>query len=72
MSVPIWLEVCVLDLSIPIYPEDDTYMENAEDLQHYLLEDVGIIWRGTSSHPLPTKWEFGQVRTLSQHVVGYM
>ncbi len=36
-------------------------MENTEDLQHYLLEDVGTIWRGTASQPQPTKWEFGQV-----------
>lgn len=43
--------------------DDDTYMDNEEDLEKHLVSEVGTIWRGTSRQPRPLLWEYGQVRT---------
>jgi transglutaminase 1 len=44
------------------HPEDDVYID-FED-KNYVLKNVGVIWRGTDSQPLPISWEYGQYQLL--------
>ena len=41
--------------------DDDTYLEDESELEHCLLSDEGIIWRGTKDTPLGRRWLYGQV-----------
>ena len=52
------MTVCIRPLT---HTDDESYVEDKSDLQEYLLNDVGCIWRGTCRHKVPMKWEFGQV-----------
>ena len=37
------------------------HMESEEQLREYVLSQDGIIFRGSSKHPIGTPWNFGQV-----------
>uniref|UniRef100_A0A3Q2CJY6 Protein-glutamine gamma-glutamyltransferase 2 n=1 Tax=Cyprinodon variegatus TaxID=28743 RepID=A0A3Q2CJY6_CYPVA len=39
---------------------DEVYMDNEQNLAEYVLSQDGIIFRGSSKHPIPTPWNFGQ------------
>lgn len=41
--------------------DDDTYLDNEDDLKKHLIDEVGSIWRGTARQPRPLLWEYGQV-----------
>uniref|UniRef100_A0A3Q2DV72 Protein-glutamine gamma-glutamyltransferase 2 n=1 Tax=Cyprinodon variegatus TaxID=28743 RepID=A0A3Q2DV72_CYPVA len=44
----------------PWCPADEVYMDNEQNLAEYVLSQDGIIFRGSSKHPIPTPWNFGQ------------
>jgi len=44
---------------------DEVYMAEDYQKEAYLLEDVGIIWRGVESSKVPLHWEYGQVSSIS-------
>uniref|UniRef100_A0A3Q3KPZ9 Protein-glutamine gamma-glutamyltransferase 2 n=1 Tax=Monopterus albus TaxID=43700 RepID=A0A3Q3KPZ9_MONAL len=44
----------------PWCPGDVVYMDNEQSLAEYVLSQDGIIFRGSSSHPTRTPWNFGQ------------
>lgn len=41
--------------------DDDTYLKDELQRQAYLLDDVGIIWRGSEAQKLALHWQYGQV-----------
>lgn len=43
--------------------DDQVYMDNEKSLEEYVLSQDGIIFRGSSKHPIATPWNFGQVPT---------
>lgn len=43
-------------------------MKNELQRQAYLLDDVGVIWRGTESQRVPLHWQYGQVCHTSELV----
>uniref|UniRef100_A0A7N5ZRR8 Protein-glutamine gamma-glutamyltransferase 2 n=1 Tax=Anabas testudineus TaxID=64144 RepID=A0A7N5ZRR8_ANATE len=47
----------------PWCPDDAVYMDNEKSLEEYVLSQDGIIFRGSSKHPIATPWNFGQVPT---------
>ena len=47
------------------HTDDDSYIEDDSHRRDYLINDVGVIWRGTSRHKVPLTWEFGQVSMLA-------
>lgn len=51
------LDICLL------FSDDDTYLDNEDDLEKHLINEVGTIWRGTSRQPRPLLWEYGQVKS---------
>ncbi len=44
-----------------IISEDQTFMENTEEREEYVLNDAGKIWRGTHKSIEPCPWLYGQV-----------
>ncbi|KHJ44527.1 transglutaminase family protein [Trichuris suis] len=40
--------------------KDDVVFMESEDVEEYVLNDVGKIWRGSSNCPTPCFWSFGQ------------
>uniref|UniRef100_A0A7N6AIH6 Protein-glutamine gamma-glutamyltransferase 2 n=1 Tax=Anabas testudineus TaxID=64144 RepID=A0A7N6AIH6_ANATE len=44
----------------PWCPDDAVYMDNEKSLEEYVLSQDGIIFRGSSKHPIATPWNFGQ------------
>lgn len=48
-----------------LYLDDDVYLEEEELREEYVLNDVGIIFRGNASKGVreitETHWQFGQV-----------
>ncbi|KAM8915037.1 protein-glutamine gamma-glutamyltransferase 2 [Spinachia spinachia] len=39
---------------------DSVFMEDKQSVDEYVLSQDGIIYRGSSKHPIPTPWNFGQ------------
>ena len=39
--------------------DDEVYIE--ENVEEYVLSDIGVLWRGTQTKPDPLLWEYGQV-----------
>lgn len=56
-----WAGLAQLLHTLPITVDDSTYLEEEEELTHYLLSDEGMIWRGTKHTPLGRHWLYGQV-----------
>lgn len=42
--------------------DDDSYLNDDLQIKAYLLDDVGIIWRGSQDQKLALHWQYGQVR----------
>lgn len=40
--------------------DDAVYMRENQARQEYVLNDQGIIWRGTHDQMKPTNWNFAQ------------
>jgi hypothetical protein len=61
-----------LNYNICRYLDDDVYLESEELRQEYVLNDVGLIYRGSASNGAygitALHWEFGQV--MAQNVFG--
>ena len=47
--------------SEPCCVDDDTYLSDEVQRKAYLLDDVGVIWRGSEAQKLPLYWQYGQV-----------
>ena len=45
-----------------IIVEDDVYLESAAERDEYVLNQTGLIFRGTAKDPTPLNWNFAQVR----------
>ena len=43
--------------------DDEVYMSNVQDLDEYILNDAGVLYRGNTYAVGPKKWNFGQVNT---------
>ncbi|UYV85172.1 F13A1 [Cordylochernes scorpioides] len=41
--------------------EDSVYMDNEEDLKEYVLNETGMLWRGSHSRLRPFIWNYGQM-----------
>ncbi|KAG0729864.1 Annulin [Chionoecetes opilio] len=41
-------------------PDDTTYLEKEAERQEYVVNDFGLIWRGTAKMLRPCPWNFGQ------------
>jgi hypothetical protein len=48
-------------LSYCFNADDDTYLSDELQRKAYLLDDVGVIWRGSEAQKLPLHWQYGQV-----------
>lgn len=44
----------------PWCKDDAVYMESDEEKQEYVLNDFGMIWRGTTTRSRPCPWNFAQ------------
>lgn len=44
--------------------DDQTYMSECDDLQEYVLNDHGCVYRGNAYFPKGKEWNFGQVRKI--------
>jgi len=44
-----------------ILTEDDSFVENSEEIDDYVLSSQGVIWRGNNRQKLPMFWDYGQV-----------
>lgn len=40
--------------------DDEVYMAEEESRQEYVLEDTGLIWRGSHNRLRPTPWAYSQ------------
>lgn len=43
------------------YPADQVYMDKEEDIQEYVMNDVGNIYDGDFNNITSFSWNFGQV-----------
>ncbi|KAK3873095.1 hypothetical protein Pcinc_021851 [Petrolisthes cinctipes] len=50
----------------PWCQEDTVYLAGDAECQEYVVEDSGLIWRGTSTRLRPCPWNFGQ---YEEHVL---
>ncbi|XP_041376717.1 uncharacterized protein LOC121389177 [Gigantopelta aegis] len=60
-DVDVWEYECPDDVTILFNPwckDDLVYMSN--DLEEYILNEAGVLYRGNSYSPGPKKWNFGQ------------
>jgi transglutaminase 1 len=48
----------------PWCPDDQVFMDNSEDLNEYVLNDVGKIWRGCHNSVRPCAWVYGQFEDI--------
>ena len=62
------LHVKVLCLCVT---DDDTFLDNEDDLKKHLINEVGTIWRGTARQPHPLLWEYGQVSNAHPRLQAY-
>ena len=51
-------------LVIPTLLDDDSYLNDDLQRKAYLLDDVGIIWRGSQAQKLALHWQYGQVHCM--------
>lgn len=42
------------------FPDDGVYMKDEEQLEEYVLNDNGKVWKGTFKNPKEFHWFFGQ------------
>jgi len=45
--------------------DDDVYMESAAEREEYVLNNVGLIFRGNIQKSIPVCWNYAQVRDNS-------
>ncbi len=50
-------------LSVCLSVEDSVFMPVEEDRQEYVMNEQGIVYRGSGNYIAPLKWDFGQVHT---------
>ncbi|KAF2362823.1 Transglutaminase-like [Trinorchestia longiramus] len=44
----------------PWCPDDGTYIEGEEERKEYVLQETGLIWRGTHNRLRPCAWHYAQ------------
>lgn len=44
-----------------LFVDDWVYLPDDNERQEYVMNEEGVIYRGTSSYPRPMPWVFGQV-----------
>ena len=52
--------------------DDDVYLSLEEARQEYILEDTGLIWRGSHNSMRPSPWTYGQFETDILECVLYL
>ena len=44
-----------------ILADDDSFVESSEEINDYVLNCQGVIWRGNYRQKLAMYWDYGQV-----------
>lgn len=44
--------------------DDAVYMDDAKEIEEYVMNDVGVIFHGELNNIKRRPWEYGQVRIL--------
>lgn len=47
-----------------LFVDDSVYLPDERERQEYVMNEHGLIYRGTSRYFRPMSWEFGQVSIL--------
>lgn len=47
------------------FKDDAVYLKDDDKRQEYVLNDNGLIWRGSHSRMRPSPWNYGQVSRMS-------
>lgn len=60
---------CSVTLKL-ILTDDDSFVESSEEINDYVLNCQGVIWRGNYRQKLAMYWDYGQVGSKKiEHVL---